>query len=145
MSLYVLDTDTLTLWLRGHAHVGERVAAHDRFELCTTIVNIEEMLTGWYTQIRRAKSDQQIARAYASLQRTLQFSSQLRILAFDEAAIQRFNELRARKLRVGTDDLKIASMVLENRASLVTRNRSDFEQIPELEFEDWSKSRFGDS
>lgn len=29
MSLYVLDTDTLTLWLRGHARVCERIAALD--------------------------------------------------------------------------------------------------------------------
>jgi len=39
-----------------------------------------------------------------------------------------------------TNGLKIAAMVLENRASLVTRNRSHFKQIPELQFEGWSKS-----
>jgi tRNA(fMet)-specific endonuclease VapC len=68
MSLYVLDTDTLTLWLRGQARVCERVAAQDPADLCTSIVTIEEILRGWYTQIRRAKKDDQIARAYAALQ-----------------------------------------------------------------------------
>ncbi|PYP82170.1 MAG: nucleic acid-binding protein [Blastocatellia bacterium AA13] len=139
MSLFVLDTDTLTLWLRGHPRVCERIAAHDPSELCTTIVTIEEMLRGWYTQIRRAKSDLQIARAYASLQQTLQIAARLRVLAFDQAAIQRFNELRARKLRVGANDLKIAAIALENQAFLVTRNQSDFQQISDLALEDWSQ------
>ena len=42
MSLYVLDTDTLTLWLRDQPRVCERLLAHDPAELCTTIVTIEE-------------------------------------------------------------------------------------------------------
>jgi tRNA(fMet)-specific endonuclease VapC len=139
MSFFVLDTDTLTLWLRGHARVSERIAAHAPSELFTTIVTIEEILRGWYTQIRRAKSDEQIARAYASLQQTLHIAALLRVLAFDRAAIQRFNKLRTQKLRVGTNDLKIAATVLENQAFLVTRNQSDFRQIPDLALEDWSQ------
>jgi tRNA(fMet)-specific endonuclease VapC len=138
MSLYILDTDTLTLWLRGHIRVCERIAAHGPAELCVTIVTIEEILRGWYTQIRRAKNDEQIARAYAALQQTVELASRLRILAFDHVAIQQFNELRKQRLRVGTNDLRIAATVLENRAMLVTRNQSDFGNIPGLKFEDWS-------
>jgi tRNA(fMet)-specific endonuclease VapC len=90
MSLYVLNTDTLTLWLRGQSRVCERIATHDPAELCVTIVTMEEILRGWYTQIRRAKNDEQIARAYAALQPTVELASRLRILAFDHAAIQQF-------------------------------------------------------
>jgi tRNA(fMet)-specific endonuclease VapC len=103
-----------------------------------TIVTIEEILRGWYTQIRRAKNDEQIARAYAALQQTVELASRLRSLAFDHVAIQQFNELRKQRLRVGTNDLRIAATVLENRAMLVTRNQSDFGNIPGLKFEDWS-------
>jgi tRNA(fMet)-specific endonuclease VapC len=139
MSLFVLDTDTLTLWLRGHARVCERITLHDPTELCTTIVTIEEVLRGWYTQIRRAKTDEQIARAYASLRQTLQISARLRVLAFDHPVIRKFNELKTRKLRVGTNDLKIAATVLENQGLLVTRNQSDFRQVSDLDLEDWSQ------
>lgn len=125
MSLYVLDTDTLTLWLRGHTHVCERIAEHNSTELCVSIVTIEEMLRGWYTQIRRAKTDEQLERAYFALQQAVQVASRLPILAFDQAVIQRFAELRGRKLRIGTNDLKIAATAFENHAVLVTRNRSD--------------------
>lgn len=138
MSLYVLDTDTLTLWLRGHARVCERVAKQDSTELCVSIITIEELLRGWYSQIRRAKTDDQIERAYAALQQAVQIASQLPILAFDHAVIQRLAELRKQKLRIGSNDLKIAATVLENQALLVTRNRSDFQRIPDLRFEDWS-------
>lgn len=94
MSLYVLDTDTLTLWLRGQPRVCERILAHHPAELCTTIVTIEEILSSWYTQIRRPKNDEQMARAYAALQQMVEIGSRILILAFDRAAILRFNELR---------------------------------------------------
>jgi len=138
MSLYVLDTDTLTLWLRGQPRVCQRILAQDPTELCTTIVTIEELLSGWYTQIRRARNDEQMARAYAALQQTVEIGSRIPILAFDLAAIQRFNELRKQLRRVGTNDLKIAATVMENGAVLVTRNQSDFAKIPGFQFEDWS-------
>jgi len=138
MSVYVLDTDILSLWLRGHSSVCQQVAAHNLTELYTTIVTIEEMLRGWYTQIRRAKNDEQMARAYASLQQTVEIASRLQILAFDHVSIQRFHELRKQKVRIGTSDLKIAATALERQAILVTRNRSDFGQIPGLLIENWS-------
>ena len=138
MSLYVLDTDTFTLWLRGQPRICGRILAHDPAELCTSIVTIEEILSGWYTQIRRAKNDEQMARAYAALQQTLEIGSRIPILAFDRAAIGRFKELRKQSRRVGANDLKIAATVMEHDAVLVTRNQSDFEKIPGLAFEDWS-------
>ena len=67
MSLWVLDTDVLALFHRGHAQVCQRVGAADPRELAITIVSVEEMLTGWYTGIRRAKTDEHLVRAYASL------------------------------------------------------------------------------
>jgi tRNA(fMet)-specific endonuclease VapC len=41
-------------------------------------------------------------------------------------------------LRIGTQDLRIASIVLANDATLLTRNLKDFEKIPELSMQDWS-------
>jgi tRNA(fMet)-specific endonuclease VapC len=96
------------------------------------------MLRGWYTQIRRAKTDEQIARAYAALQQTVQLAAFIPLLGFDESAIRRFNDLRKLKLRVGSNDLKIAATALENQATVVTRNHSDFSTIPGLKLEDWS-------
>jgi tRNA(fMet)-specific endonuclease VapC len=46
MSLWVLDTDMLTLWLRGQETVVARVAATPPQQLAVTIITIEEVLGG---------------------------------------------------------------------------------------------------
>jgi hypothetical protein len=73
MTEYALDTDTATLLLRGHAQVCARGAAVKAEQLSVTIITVEEILTGWYSQIRRAKNDEQVLRAYASLQQGVEF------------------------------------------------------------------------
>ncbi len=59
------------------------------------------------------------------------------ILPFDERAADRFDELRAAKIRLGTMDLKISAIALVNQALLLTANRRDFEQVPGLRVENW--------
>jgi len=40
-------------------------------------------------------------------------------------------------VRIGTMDLKIASIALDHEATLLSANLRDFEQIPGLHVEDW--------
>jgi tRNA(fMet)-specific endonuclease VapC len=47
MSLYVLDTDTLTLFEEGHPSVLQRVEAHSADDLAITVLSVEEQLSGW--------------------------------------------------------------------------------------------------
>ena len=65
--------------------------------------------------------------------------SRLPILSFTEAAIGRSKALQACKLNVGKMDLCIAAIALEHHANVVTRNVRDFQRIPNLVVEDWSK------
>ncbi|MCE7983096.1 MAG: type II toxin-antitoxin system VapC family toxin [Caldilinea sp. CFX5] len=60
------------------------------------------------------------------------------VLPFDEAAAAVFQQLTAAKLRIGTQDLLIASIALANEMSLLTRNLRDFQRVPGLILEDWS-------
>jgi tRNA(fMet)-specific endonuclease VapC len=138
MSLRVLDTDSVTLLLHGHAAIERQAAARDPAELALTIVTVQEMLTGWYTQIRRARREDQLIRAYAALQQAVEFCGRIRILPFDEAATERFHQLRSARRRPGTNDLRIAAVVLAHGAILVTRNVRDFKGLPGLQIEDWS-------
>ncbi len=46
--------------------------------------------------------------------------------------------LKSQKLRMGTLDLRIASIALSQNAVLLTRNLSDFEKVPNLKVEDWT-------
>jgi tRNA(fMet)-specific endonuclease VapC len=47
--------------------------------------------------------------------------------------------LHTQKLRVGTNDLAIAAITLAARGILVTRNTVDFQRIPGLVLEDWTR------
>jgi tRNA(fMet)-specific endonuclease VapC len=47
--------------------------------------------------------------------------------------------MKRRKLKLGKMDLRIAATVLERAAILVTRNVRDFQRVPGLRTEDWTK------
>jgi tRNA(fMet)-specific endonuclease VapC len=138
MNLYVLDTDILTLFQRNHPTVLTRVAEHSADNLAISVVTVEEQLSGWYAQIRKAKGPDKLAWAYASLAANVRFLSTIKILDFDEAAIQRYEELKRLKLKVGKMDLQIAATALQLSGAVVTRNTADFKVIPGLSIEDWS-------
>jgi tRNA(fMet)-specific endonuclease VapC len=137
MSLHILDTDMLTLFQEGHPAVCQHVQAHPPNELAITVLSVEEQLSGWYTELRRAKRMDRLALVYRRLEESVTFLAQLHIIAFDEPAIRRYEDLRKRRLKVRKMDLRIAATVLEKEATLVTRNVRDFKHIPGLAFTDW--------
>jgi tRNA(fMet)-specific endonuclease VapC len=130
MSLYVLDTDILTLFQNGHAAVTQRVQQHPYTEIAVCIISVEEQLAGWYTKLRKSKTDPDLARIYGKMTNAVRFLSQLQILSFPEPAIARYRLLRTTHRRIDKSDLRIAAIVLETAGTLVTRNIQDFEQIP---------------
>jgi tRNA(fMet)-specific endonuclease VapC len=65
------------------------------------------------------------------------FYSAWEIVALDERAGEQFELLRRQKIRIGTNDLKIASIALVHDALLLSRNLNDFQKIPGLRVEDW--------
>jgi tRNA(fMet)-specific endonuclease VapC len=139
MSLYVLDSDILSLFQRGDAIVLSRVAMCSPAEVATTVITIDEQLRGWFTLVRQAKNAPQLAFAYGELARSTSQLSKIQILPFPETAIARFEQLKKAKLDVGANDLRIAAIALEYSATVVTRNIRDFNVIPGLTIEDWSK------
>jgi hypothetical protein len=56
MTLYVLDTDIVTLYRRGHEAVMRHALMHTPEELAITIITVEEQLSGWYALLRRVKT-----------------------------------------------------------------------------------------
>jgi tRNA(fMet)-specific endonuclease VapC len=138
MSLYVLDTDIMTLYQHGHAGVVQQVLAHSAAQLAIAVISVEEELTGWYTKLRQARKRDQLARVYQRLSDAVLFFARFRILSFTESAIVRYESLRAAHRRVGKNDLRISAIALEHGATVVTRNSRDFKQIAGLLIEDWS-------
>jgi tRNA(fMet)-specific endonuclease VapC len=138
MTLWILDTDHVSLFQSGHPLVTQRVQSIDPNALAVTIFTVEEQMYGRLNRIRRAKSPEDLSLAYVNLNRTLAYFQTIDVVDFDKAAADCYREIIAQKLRVGTQDLKIAAITLSRQAIVVTRNNRDFSKVPDLQIEDWS-------
>jgi tRNA(fMet)-specific endonuclease VapC len=126
MKLYVMDTDILGFAFQRHARVLQRIQTLPADDLIvTTIITFGEDLSGWMPACRRARDGAARERAYARLQRGLDFYRKWICLPFDEAAAAIFDDLRRQKLRIGTNDLAIAAITLSTGGILLTRNTVD--------------------
>lgn len=138
MALFVFDTDVLSLAFTNHPAVVARMRGHQPDELTTTVVTVAEVITGRQGQLQRARSPVEIETAYHMLGVSVTLLGPWRKLEFTEAAIRRFQDLRSNKLGVkDMNDLRIAAIVLEHDATLVTRNARDFQRVPGLKHLNW--------
>ncbi|MEH2003389.1 MAG: type II toxin-antitoxin system VapC family toxin [Nostoc sp.] len=138
--IWILDTDHVSLFQQRHPVVTQRINAVNREDIAVTIITVEEQLRGRFNVIRKASSSDTLVLAYANLQATLEFFKNVRSLGFDQYAINCYEDLIRQRIRVGTQDLRIAAITLSVNGILVTRNRKDFEKVPNLRFEDWTIS-----
>ena len=138
MSFWVLDTDHVSLFQQNHPILTERINAVNPEEIGVTVITLEEQFYGRLNGIRRANSPEKLISAYAKLSATWNYFATVNLLDFDLDASNYFAELLRQKIRIGTQDLRIAATVMSRNAILVTRNRRDFERIPGLRFEDWT-------
>jgi tRNA(fMet)-specific endonuclease VapC len=140
--MIVLDTDCLSLLERERILESSKLInaleAHPDNEIVTTIITYEEQMRGWLAFIRKCRSLDQQVNGYERLHRFLESYRSTPVLGFDEGSVAVYRELKAKKIRVGTMDLMIAAIVIANKAILITRNLSDFEQVPGLRAEDWT-------
>lgn len=139
--MYPLDTDHLSVLERGGAgseRLRRRLQALIPDEVATTVVSYEEQTRGWLSYLAQARTlDDQVV-AYGNLQRHLQVFCAVPLIAFDAAAATMLGHLQRQRLRIGTMDLKIASIALTRDAVLLSRNSTDFRQVPGLHVEDWT-------
>src|SRR5271157_3210538 len=108
MNLYLLDTDTVSLFQHGDTTVCAAVYAHSPADVGITVISVEEQLSGWYTELRRAKDRQRLAAIYQRLADTGRTYSRMQIVAFTEPGIARYEKLLRQKLKVRKSDLRIA-------------------------------------
>lgn len=146
MTCYILDTDHLSLYERGQPEVCRRILqARKQYSdtLTTTIISVEEQYAGRLAQIRKASTPEILVTAYGKLKATFEMFSDLEILNYDFQASEHFRNFRQAGIRIGTQDLRIASITLAQSGILLTRNLKDFEKVPGLVIQDWSSSPNG--
>jgi tRNA(fMet)-specific endonuclease VapC len=132
--MFILDTDTLSHLMYGRQQVVERVGKATR-DVCSTVISRIEILRGRMQAVLAAEDGNKLLQAYERLQRTEAFLEGIRLLPLDASSASEFDRLRQiKKLRkIGRGDLLIAAITLANHATLVTRNETDFSQVPGLQ------------
>ena len=132
---------------RGTAGCGEALAGmpQEKGLYISYTLSYEEQMWGWMAYLAQSRSVAQQVVAYGRLLQHLDNYRRIPVLAFDEAAAVVFQRLRRTRLRVGTIDLKIAAIVLSRDALLLSKNLTDFGQVPGLQIEDWTSRRFEQS
>jgi tRNA(fMet)-specific endonuclease VapC len=138
--MLILDTDHLVEFQRGTS--GEAQALKHRLDqvgepFATTILTVEEVMRGWLAAIRRTTDPFRQISAYSRLRQLFRFFATWEVLDWTAASAAEFAVLKANKTRVGTMDLKIASVALANNATLLSRNLQDYQKVPGLRVLDW--------
>ncbi len=139
--MIVLDTDHITLVQRQDNALGESLRQQLRSspddDMRVTAISLEEQMRGWLAAIRRQRSVHDQVPYYKRLEEVAQFFARWEMLSFNEHAADMFDQLRAQRIRIGTQDLKIAAICVVNGATLLSSNLRDFERVPGLLVEDW--------
>jgi tRNA(fMet)-specific endonuclease VapC len=141
MTMLVLDTSYISLFeypqgARAKSLRERLVESPDR-DIVTTAITPEEQMRGWLSAIHGQRDVQRQVPYYERLVGLFRFFADWRILPFDDLAADMFRSLRAQSVRIGSMDLKIASIVLVHDATLLSDNLRDFKKVPRLRVEDW--------
>lgn len=130
MTVYALDTNTLSYFLRGEGRVGERLAGTPPKNIAVPSVVVYEIRFG----LRRAQR-QALVRPLEQMLRLA------RVLDFDTQAAEHAADIRysleLAGIPIGPHDLLIAATARRHACTLVTHNTREFSRVPGLLMEDW--------
>ncbi len=138
--MILLDTDHLSVFTDArdarHELLSRRMETAAEPVACT-IVSVEEAVRGWLAIINRWRDVRQQVPAYARLGQFFDVLSDWEIIRFDDRAADQFQSLRRQRVRIGSMDLKIASIALVNGALRISANTRDYSFVPGLRCENW--------
>ena len=141
MSIYILDTNTVTLLQYENNQIIQRIRAVGNSSIFVTTITLEEQLKGRLAIINKCNSNknlQGLASAHRNLKLTQNFFCSVNLLEFNQAACESYQKLRQQTINSGSQDLRIAAIALVNQAIVVTQNYKDFIKVPNLSIEDWT-------
>ena len=94
-------------------------------------------MRGWLALIARFREVREQIPAYERLRDLFSFFGRWQIVPLDDRAVNRFEALKKKRVRIGSQDLKIAAIAIANDALLLTANLKDFRRVPDLRLENW--------
>jgi tRNA(fMet)-specific endonuclease VapC len=142
MVRYVLDTDHISLLFRRDPLVSQRFKQEVR-AVGIAVISVQETFNGWAGKLSKADDEAQKILNYGKLHSNVCFLQTMPILNYDRSAsdvYQRLIQTNADLAKKRLDkDVRIAAIAISLGATVVTRNRKDFELMPGLTIEDWSQ------
>ena len=136
--LYILDTDHISLLQQKNPLIRAKINQINSNNVVVTIISVQEQVKGWFNLINRNSDSPSIIWAYQGLSDVVKYFNQITVLDFDDNAYEIFQNLKSQSIRIGSQDLRIASIALAVNGIVVTRNQKDFSKIPNLMIEDWT-------
>ncbi|MCY7336772.1 MAG: type II toxin-antitoxin system VapC family toxin [Chamaesiphon sp.] len=135
MTLFILDTDSASLFLGGNQQLIYRVT-QEIPDVVTTIVTVQELFNGWAGRVNDPAEANNLVRIYGKLWQTTEFLKTIEILTFSELAntyhqnlILEHKTLAKKRLE---KDMRIAAIALSVSGTIITRNHKYFSQVPAL-------------
>lgn len=134
MSEALIDTDILSFYFKGDPNVITRFKSYlkEFDQINISIITFYEIVGG----LKHKKADQQI-------QEFEEFISNNNIIHISEDSARQsadvYADLKQRGLIIGTSDILIAGIALDNELTLVTNNEKHYAPIRGLKIENWKK------
>lgn len=140
--MYLLDTNHVVCFQYGNSpeylRLKSRLENVPENKIFVCVVSFHESILGWNKYLAKSRDSYSLVKAYSRFEGILRDFSNMQLLSFDERAAVVFDELlQSTNKRVGTMDLRIASIAIANQMTLLTQNTVDFERIPNLILDDW--------
>ncbi len=134
MTESLVDTDILSFYFKGDSKVVDKFNGYlKEFDVINvSIITYYEILGG----LRFKKAERQIKEfeEFVSNNTIIHISEQSAKLSGDIYA-----DLRQKGITIGTSDILIAGIAIENELTLVTNNERHYESIKGLKIENWKK------
>ena len=138
--MILLDTDHFSVLTDGrhtlHAQLVSRLTGLDE-PVTIPVIAVEEQLRAWLAQIHRIRDVRKQIAPYERLVKLLETLGEWEVVRWSEQAADEFSVLKQARIRVGTQDLKIAAIAIAYGAVLLSANLRDFDQVPGLRVADW--------
>ncbi|MDR0421588.1 MAG: type II toxin-antitoxin system VapC family toxin [Proteiniphilum sp.] len=127
-----LDTNIISYYFNANNNVKEKLmeAVDDDVEICTTIINIYEIVKGFRWKNNRKKEDQ-----------FREFLEDVVVFSIDDDVINiasdLYAQLRKKGKTIGDADIFIAAIVIKNNGTLISNNTKHYEDIEQLNLINW--------
>lgn len=133
---YVLDTNVVSLLMKGDPNVIERLKAVSRADVCMPQPVVAEIAYG-IQRLSRSKRKDALASRFELLK------SEIRRVAWSDEVSEAFGGIKSGLERKGERiedfDAAVAAHALAEGCVLVTANLKHMARVPGLQVEDWSQ------